>query len=321
MKKMMRMLAFLGLFLSLLLVGCEKDKPETPVSVGKPTITPTFVIGTTDSKSVTVSVTVSWITQNVVKGTVNGDNLRTPNGDTIFSMKKGETKLLTFIVENASGVKSQKYLTVTVPANPLPPTINISFTFNDQVIDTLPYFGGPVVINCIFTNGALELNGIKYENSPVTFNFTVTETKTYDFKVIGPGGEVTESITVVVAQQIPPTQDEAYLCAGPWKMVKLEFQDGPGLPWYEGTISDCRKDDLRTFYFSPKKVVYDNGEIRCGTEDRTQEGPWTLRGSILTVDEYNNFDIIITQDTLVWVYHPGGQQDATRETFVRLQTK
>jgi hypothetical protein len=200
----------------------------------------------------------------------------------------------------------------------------VSFTCEGETIDTLgvpPVEGWPVVAKVVFANGTLNFNGCDYANSPKEFNLTITETKTFDFKVTGPGGDITESVTIVVSQPVPPTQDEAYLCAGAWKKVKLEFQDGPGLPWVEATIGDCMKDDLIFFYLLPSRItVYDNGEIHCGIEENGQ-GSWYLRGSILTTNEKNNYSIItLTQDTLVWVYHPGGQQDANRETFVR-QTK
>jgi len=71
-----------------------------------------------------------------------------------------------------------------------------------------------------------------------------------------------------------------------------------------------------TFYLTPTKTwIYDNGEKRCGQEPRTTSGNWFLEGFVLNTGS-DNYVSKLNQDTLIWVYHPGGQQDATRETFI-----
>ena len=160
-------------------------------------------------------------------------------------------KNLLFRVENANGKSIQEYLKIAVSLDPLPPTITTSFTFNGQALDTLPYSGGPVVVKVVFANGFLYLNGIAYENSPATFNFTITETKTYDFKVVGIGGEISLPFTVPV---YVPTEQELMLYnnAYPWVLTKLE--ESPysfNGPWNEfGGFLGTKM----TFYLSPKKL-------------------------------------------------------------------
>lgn len=320
--------AFLFLSLAFLLPGCGKDI-EDPVSVDEPTITPTFIIGT-DTKSATVPVTVSWTTKNTIKGTLDGESIQIPSGDTTFLMEKGETKNFTFVVENTNGKKVQEYLKVSVPTDPSVPTLSVSFTYEGETIDTLgvpPVEGWPIVAKVIFTGGTLNFNGCDYANSPKEFNLTIAETKTYDFKVTGPGGDITESVTIVVAQPVPfnPTQGELLISSYPnyfpWIMVKLEFQNGPDLPWYEDDIDDCLKDNLLYFYLTPlKKMVNDRGEISCNEdEQRVSEGPWSLVGNILT-DQSLIIEIIsLNQDTLVYKYNPGGMLRGTKITFVHPQ--
>ncbi|MFA5971537.1 MAG: hypothetical protein WC780_04215 [Lentimicrobiaceae bacterium] len=112
-----------------------------------------------------------------------------------------------------------------------------------------------------------------------------------------------------------PTMEELLCLYGPWSMVKLEFQDAPGLPWYEADIWDCNKDNLLYFYLTPtKKEVSDRGEILCSNEPKTSEGPWTLSGNILNTGGEEEI-ITLNQDTLIWVYRPG-TLDSTRETFI-----
>ena len=296
MKKMLKLLAiFLSLFLFLfLMAGCEKDtNQEQPVSA-EPTMISTFVIKTTDTKSLNVSVTVSWTTQNVVKGTVDGDNLKTPSGDTTFLMKKGETKILAFVIENTAGVKIQKYLTVAVPSDPLPPTISALFTYNGVAMDTLPYLGGDIKIKVIFSNGILELNGVKYENSPTTFDFTVNETKTYDFKVVGTGGDITLSFPVPVyvptEWELLITNPKGWICEYAEGSYSI---DGVRIPQPTNFVG------TGYFYLVPQKVTRYVYPCTSGNGTCFNEGPWSINGQILNTGS-DNFIEVLTQTEMVW---------------------
>jgi hypothetical protein len=296
--------------------GCKKDTGDSPDPVGNPKIIPTFSIQSNNGTNETVLVKLSWTSENAIKGTLDGLSIQIPIGDTTFLMKKGETKNFTFVVENTNGKKVQEYLKVSVPTDPSVPTLSVSFTCEGETIDTLgvpPVEGWPIVAKVIFTGGTLNFNGCDYANSPKEFNLTITETKTYDFKVTGPGGDITESVTIVVSQPVPPTQDEAYLC-GPWQKIKVEFQDAVGFPWRESDIWECMKDDIMTFYFPSKTWVYDNGENRCSyDEPRTYSGNWFITGTVINTGGANE-KITLNPDTLVWVYETIGN---VRETFIR----
>ena len=120
-----------------------------------------------------------------------------------------------------------------------------------------------------------------------------------------------KSITITVKDV--PTMKDTLCNFGPWKGLKLEFQNNLGL-WEESEVRDCVRDNLFTFYQSPdQKMVYDYGEIKCDSaEPRFAEGPWTLNGSTLHVVSYLTI-VKLNQDTLVWVYDIGVN---VRETFI-----
>lgn len=310
MKKLKRMLVNFGLFLSLLLLaGCEKD--TDPTVMGQPTVTSSFSIITTDAKSSTVSVRVEWKTENATKGTLDGLRIKTPSGDTTFTMKKGEKKNLLFTVENSNGKSFQSYLKIEIPSDPLPPTMTTSFTFNDQSVDTLPYLGGKMKVKVLFANGFLYLNGVKYEDSPKTFDFTVTETKTYDFKVVGPGGEISFPVTVPV---YVPNEIESLLISGTWVLSKLEESNYFNGPWNEfGGFLGTKM----TFYLNPKKLKAEylpERNIPTGWYD------WSLNESLLkgfgdrTIISINQNEMILIVESIF--HSPDGDIPwFTKETY------
>jgi hypothetical protein len=182
--------------------------------------------------------------------------------------------------------------------------------------DTLPIGGGWTTIKWTVKNTEkIIFNGtslILTEGSMQTGFFN--KDSTFTFIARGPGGETTASVTIVVAQPVPPTQNEAYYSAGPWIWVKLEFQDADGFPWRESDIWECMKDDIMTFYFPSKTWVYDNGENRCSyDEPRTYSGNWFITGTVINTGGPNE-KITLNPDTLVWVYETIGN---VRETFIR----
>jgi hypothetical protein len=197
----------------------------------------------------------------------------------------------------------------------LPPTITTSFTFNGQALDTLPYSGGPVVVKVVFANGFLYLNGIAYENSPATFNFTITETKTYDFKVVGAGGEISIPFTVPV---LIPNETELLLISGIWIVTKTQGSfytpNGPWTSFYDYIGSKI------TFYLSPKKMKSES-ILLPGT---TLWYDWSLNGSLLTGFGDRNI-ISINSNEMVLIYESSSTQpDGTqipwfvRETYAKI---
>jgi len=278
MRKIARLLATQGLFLAIILIaGCKKDSPDTTVPVGQPTITASYSLMPDGASSQSILAHVEWTSENATKGTLDGLRIKTPNGDTTFNMKKGDKKTLLFKVENASGKSFQEYLKIEIPSDPIPPippTISASVTYNGQTVDTLPYLGGEVKIKVFFANGILELNGVKYENSPKELTFTVTETKTYDFKVVGAGGEISLPFTVPV---YVPTETELLLISGTWVVTKLEEScytpDGPWSPIYDYI------GVKRTFFLSPNKM---KREGPCPEGTCIYWYDWSLNGSVIT---------------------------------------
>lgn len=313
MKKLKRMLVNFGLFLSLLLLaGCGKDTDD-PIVVGQPTVTSSFSIITTDAKSSTVSVRVEWKTENATKGTLDGLRIKTPSGDTTFTMKKGEKKNLLFTVENSNGKSFQSYLKIEIPSDPLPPTMTTSFTFNDQSVDTLPYLGGKVKVKVLFANGFLYLNGVKYEDSPKTFDFTVTETKTYDFKVVGPGGEISFPVTVPV---YIPTEIESLFISETWVVSKLETtyfpSVGPWIPCYDYIGAKL------TFYLSFPYVYKAKSESVCGDDVCISWSNWSY-DELSSIFHFGQKNVIsIDENEMIVIYESSSTSGISwfvRETY------
>jgi hypothetical protein len=308
MKKQMRMLVVFGLFLSLLLLaGCTKDTDD-PIVVGQPTGSITYSIVTTDAKSATVAVHVEWTTENAKKGTLDGSRISLPNGDTTLTMKKGDKKTLLFRIENASGKFFQEYLKISIPLDPSPPTGTASFTFNDQSVDTLPYLVGAVKIKVIFANGFLYLNGVKYENSPATFNFNISETKTYDFKVVGPGGEIT--LPFIVPVYVPTEQEllisdpKGWICDYAEGSYTIDGEREPA-PLLDGIIY---------FSLSPKncKYVYPCISV-SGT--CTNEDSWGINDQTITLGSDNEFVEVLSSNKMVWRDKGSSTSGATYYTW------
>lgn len=293
---MKKLLFLLPIAVSLLLVGCEKDstKPD-PSGALEPKIFLTDPTYKEEGKSVYVSVSFAWTTENTVKASMENSSIKIPQGDTTITMKKGETKKLAFVVENTSGVKNYKYLTVDVPADPIPPTFSAYFTYNEQRIDTLPYLGGNIKLVVNFSNGVLELNGVMYENSPVVFDFTVTETKTYDFKVIGAGGEIVP-LNFIVPVYVPTE----------WELL-ITNSKGWICDYNEGSYSINGKRSLipnnftgtAYFYLVPQKTLRYLYPCISGSGTCVNEGPWSLNGQILS-DGSDMFIETLTQTEMVW---------------------
>lgn len=314
MKKFVFLLATGFFFCIMVLIsGCEEPDPIViPVEeISKATV---FVSQDTiyGGEKATFSFNskgyaIRYVTYNGKKDTLasNGDYISdelfvSTTFNFVFKNAKKDTVILKKIVVKYEIIIPPVYFKATVSVNPV-------------------NYGGKSVISWMQSNfKELSVGG---HNGLLISSFTtpglLSKTIYYiDGKGLD-GSILHDSIIINVIN--PPTPDEELLCNyGPWKMIKLEFQNGPGLPWYEDAIWDCMKDDLLYFYLTPtKKAVYDRGEITCSPgEGRISEGPWFLIGNMLNTGDPNNLNeiIVLNQDTLVWVYHSG--QTSTRETFI-----
>lgn len=298
----------MGLFLSLLMfTGCE----EEPVVNLKPIIR--VFSASADSCEIGDVVTIRWSVENASIVIVNKDTVPLSGTKEIVIDKNITVTCTAYPIGNMDIAPAQQQLKIvakeptevlTVAITATPSEIfegemtTISWT-SENALSIKATFGG--------VNG---LSGSTEVGPGVTTDYTVT--------VYGLANKsATASVTVVVKDPVF-TDEEKLLCLAPWSKIKLEFQQESGYPWVEADIWECMKDDLIKFYLTPSKIgVYDNGEVRCGSENETQEGSWSLTGSVLTLCEYNNYNIMtLTKDTLVWVYYPGSQKDANRETFI-----
>jgi len=289
-------------------VRCEK-----PGNSGEDAKVPSLTVNANPSTIESGSSTMISITANntdsVTSDLPGATNIAGAVNKSVTTPVLTATTTYLFKAYGKNGKVVAKNVTITVTQKPEKPTLVL--TANP---DTLPVGGGIVMITWTYTNtDKIIFNGVSLMLNGYMCTDILTKDSTFTFTARGPGGETTESITVVVAQQIPPTQNEAYFCAGPWKWVKLEFQDATGLPWHEAEISECDKDDLLTNYFPSKTWVYDDGINDCGS---TGSGTWFfVSDSLINGGDPNHLREIKTlnQDTLVWTYNTGGN---VRETYV-----
>jgi len=313
-----------ALFLTLVLFilpGCEK--PTTTPELEESVINSSFSILNTDTSNSTVLVKLTWTSEHASSVIFEGTVVKL-SGDTTVSQNINSTKIYTFMGIGTDGKTKISFpLKVFVPDGVKSPTLSIISKYNGQITDTLPIGGGQIDVSCIFTGGKLELNGVQYFTSPTPFVFTITENKTYNFKVVGEGGTVEKQLNIIVKQPIPPTQDELLLCLAPWQKTKWEIQrDIPNGPWENIDIWPCLSDDIFTYFLYPSKdCVMDAGVSLCDGETvRILTGDWSLTGSILMPGSANIE--LLTKDVLVWTYEgimilPNGTAPTKiRETFM-----
>lgn len=330
--KTLKILKSLAVFLSMaLLISCGKEPIET-------TDATIDVVGTTNIKS-GESTTLTAKVTNVSSGFIlsctpavykDGKEVtfleltgKETEEDLSFSTGTlTQTKTFFFRITKDSKVVVSKKITVIVqvvppPQKPIIKDIKV-FYKGSLLTGELPH-GDTVDIVCEFVYGTIYINDdtssyVGDDNDSYTFeNIFIEETTTLDFTVKSMSGEkVTESVTILV--HINTIEDT--LCNfGPWKLIKLEFQDEFG-SWNEADISECLQDDLMKFNLTPtKKLIYDNGQNRCGSEPPTTSSDWFIEGSMINTGSSGpgTKEIkILSQITLMWVYNTGGN---VRETY------
>ena len=309
---MLRLIAVLGLFLSLVLIsGCGKD--ETPVLVGQPVVYPTFKVVTNDAKSSTVSVLISYSTENVKTGDVDGEPLTVPTGTFTVSMNRGDTKIFTFTAYNVDGIRSQKQFPVEVKKL-AEPDLYVSAS-----VTNLPKGGGKTKLTANATHAnSITFNGIEYTNFPIEFETNwIDHDSIFTFIAKGDGGETTKSITITV---VPPTEQELIIKGDAWTVSKLEgsFYNTNG-QWTE--FYDYIGNKM-TFYISQPYPYKMKAENACGSGTCEYWYDWSLSGSLLS--GFGDRTIVsLSEHQMVLIYEsssirPGGDIPwFVRETYIR----
>ncbi|MDO9254825.1 MAG: hypothetical protein Q7U54_04865 [Bacteroidales bacterium] len=298
-------------------ISCKKDPQPTTPKVPDIKVSSDFS-GVSYYKSCIVTLVLKNTT-NVTSDFPGSESLTSNSeSETIVLNTPKLTKTITyhFIAHGDNGQADSANVTIHVN-DPIAPTIFL-YVDNDTIIrGTLP---SSVKITWNSNTDSIsspELSGVKGKSG--TISVSPTETTIYHFISKNDGLTVSDSIRITVKDPPPPPPptDEELISVnyGPWKQIKLEFQQPlSGSPWIEYAIWECSKDNLYYFYLTPtKKIVNDRGLITCSDDEtRILEGTWSLSGKVLKSG--GDFNIItLTKDTLVWVYGTG---EKVRETFV-----
>lgn len=279
-----------------------------PPVVGDPKINVDYSILAGDKTSADAQVKITWTTENTKKATMDNKSIRLPSGDTTISIKKGETKNILFVVENTNGIKIQKSLYFPVPAAP---TLSVKAT-----PASLPPGGGDVHLTWMSTGSEYGVfyNGVSYFDGTtgITLNIPASGMDSITFIAKGKGGETTIKLFVPVGQI--PTKKDTLSNFGSWGLVKLRFQDEPGLDFREDRVDDCLTDNRISFSQNPDSLTCDRGEVKCFiNEARVASAPYTLIGNVLKVG--TSYTIMsLNQDTLVWRF--SGGVSTTEETYI-----
>lgn len=140
-----------------------------------------------------------------------------------------------------------------------------------------------------------------------------TENTLYTLMVQNKFGKDSSMINILA--RLPNMKDT--LCNfGSWQFVKLRFQNGPDLPWYNAELDDCAKDNIMTFTQNPDIVYFHRTDIPCYEGEPDSQGSYTLEGNVFHSGYNMSITIIkLTQDTLVWRYY-FEDQTATEETYI-----
>jgi hypothetical protein len=253
MKKIIFLLV--GLFLSLLFAGCEKDlDPVTPEVVNTPVITVTYT--TTDG-----CVTLNWDikpAESVFLGT-------TPvavKGDTIINIKNDTT--FVFTAEN-KGKKAKESFFIEAKDVILPlPTLILSVSPS-----TLPVGGGIATISWIANNATIVYyNGIGYGPTSVVATDWIIKDTIINLLAVGPGGSKTFGTSIKVEEPLDPIVIWFGQMIGSWKLSQMmESYNLITITWENVTLFPSDIDNVWTFNEDHTAVI-DNGLLRPNNIDR-----------------------------------------------------
>lgn len=300
-------------FLLLLFVGCQKDPDEL--------IVPPLELSLKASPEI------------INFGQTSTINIDVKNADSTFSdipeavlakgsfVKSVNVAPVVTTIYHVRAYQKGKVSIVSVTIVVIPPSApSIVANFNPSSIEkgkkTVFSWNVTGLVDSVKSNlpGVSGLSG--------NIEITPTESLTATITAYGKGGVTTQKVTLTVTEPLPSTDEELLCNFGPWKKIKMEFQHDYDGSWAEQEIWQCMQDDLMFFYLTPtKKEVYYNGEIRCGTENKSQEGPWSLNGVIINTGiDYKI--VTLNLNILVWIYEStwfspdGWKKMWVKETFV-----
>jgi len=268
MKKMLQLLAILGLFLPLFLsTGCEKDTNDGPVAYA-PEITANYIIGE-PTRGVAQPVTLNWDSKNADSCFLNGELLPSLKGSKEVSV----TDEVTSFVFKAKNTVGSKIVEVKVKKL-AKPEVYISASITD-----LPKGGGKtkLTVNVKNANNLTSIGG-EYNIFPVVITTGwIDHDSTFVFTANGDGGETTSSITITV---VPPSEQELTLKGDAWTVSRLEGSyyttDGPWTDFYDYI------GDKITFYISQPYPYKLKANKACANGTCEDWYDWVLNGSFLT---------------------------------------
>lgn len=299
MKKLSLFLFSMGVFLSLLFVGCEKAPESDPSGNSNPDKKPTISVSVVPEDGIVDfggSVTFSFIvSENTKKMTINGQDVSLPVKNFVVSnIVEGST--FVFIVENDAGrTVRTKSISVRGQIFPLPV---ISVTANP---DTLPIGGGIVTIIWTTQNAdSVLIDGIWFTEPNGSTQIERDITSDISALAKGKGGETTSNGFIYVLRM------DDFLASGTWTYYQGDFTDTLGVFMenffmWENALP-CQRDDTRTFTMNPNISVLDPG-VQCSGENiQISIKTWSLNDSILMIGEYTMIHkiILLTKDILVY---------------------
>lgn len=298
-------LFLIGLFLSLLFVGCEKDIEGPSVKVSPENLT----IDYNESASITLTVKNGLLINSDLPGF---NNIQI--SDQIKSFELETPQLINsvtynFVVFGENEMISNASVTITVKDAPKLPKCEITAT------PTQIQYSGTALINISVTDAyslVTDLPGVQGV-SGVFQTPVLSETIWYRFTFIGPGGTTKDSIQIVVIQPSLHVQmltanslravssRESYVSAeGPWTITPIDY------------TTPCMMDNVYTFSLNGK-AIFSQGLLCAGGTVDPVEFDWSLegdslnRGGYVVLVSYWGFDKIVCVEPSSANYWDGTQ--------------
>ncbi len=288
-----------GLFLSLLLVGCEKE----PIVVVHPDPVISFIALPSTTPEYLSSCKVNWNVTGEFKEVsvyVNKIKISSKPNDSydIDSLKGKQEVVIICVTENGKTIEGSLVVTpkLQVPA----PTVRISA--NPLVVK---YRGNSTFNIALEYVDSIETNipGLSKSGMSQTFIAQgLTSTGNYFVRGYGKGGEIAyDSVNIEV---LPPADEDLLSYFGSWMWIFSRDSPTPNIgPWVVSLTAEdfpCLADDILTF-FPDQTVKVDKGEILCGSEPRMWTGEWKLNGN--KINGFGERTLIkVSTDTLVCRY-------------------
>lgn len=189
------LILFWTICFSLLFVSCEQvvlEEPQ-PIVVPKPLIEITNILPS-GCIPYNTSATITYKNSNTAKCTVNGQEINRSGGE--FNTGTLTSTTTFSFVSTGDGGSDKEDVTINVSAPPTPPTIVVDKT---NFIDKLN-FGDKTNFSWKAEGEitSVALNDIPVEKEGSKFTGSLFENTEYTLKVVGPGGERTEKLSIAV---------------------------------------------------------------------------------------------------------------------------